>query len=54
MANITPRRNKKGEVTSYTIRVFRGYDNHGKQLKPYITSVDEPDEDVEMGLEELR
>lgn len=38
MANITPRRNKKGEVTSYTIRVFRGYDNHGKQLKPYITS----------------
>ena len=38
MANITPRRNKNGNITSYTIRVHRGYDNNGKQLKPYIAS----------------
>lgn len=38
MANITPRKNKNGEITSYTIKVFRGRDNNGKQLKPFITS----------------
>lgn len=35
MANITPRKNKNGEIISYRIRVFKGYDGAGKQLKPY-------------------
>lgn len=35
MANISPRRNKNGEIISYRIRVFKGYDGAGKQLKPY-------------------
>ncbi|MBR4100464.1 MAG: site-specific integrase [Oscillospiraceae bacterium] len=35
MANITPRRNKQGEIISYRIRVSRGYDTAGKQLRPY-------------------
>ena len=35
MANITPRKNKKGEIISYRIRVARGYDSEGKQLNPY-------------------
>lgn len=35
MANITPRKNKAGEIISYRIRVFKGYDGAGKQLKPY-------------------
>lgn len=38
MANITPRTNKDGEVTSYTIRVYHGYDGSGKRLKPYTKS----------------
>ncbi len=38
MANITPRKNKKGEITSYTIRVYHGYDSKGKRLKPYTMS----------------
>lgn len=38
MASITPRINKNGEITSYTIKVFRGRDSNGKQLKPYSTS----------------
>ena len=38
MANITPRKNKNGEITSYTIRVYHGYDNKGKRLKPYSMS----------------
>lgn len=38
MASITPRKNKNGEITSYTIKVFRGRDSNGKQLKPYSTS----------------
>ena len=33
MANITPRKNKNGEITSYTIRVYHGYDGEGKRLK---------------------
>lgn len=36
MANITPRRNKNGEITSYQIRVFRGRDADGKRLKDYL------------------
>ena len=35
MANITPRKNKNGEIISYRIRVARGYDSEGKQLNPY-------------------
>lgn len=35
MPNITKRTNKAGEVVSYRIRVFRGYDSDGKKLKPY-------------------
>ena len=35
MANITPLKNKNGEIISYRIRVARGYDSEGKQLTPY-------------------
>ncbi|MGN0678586.1 MAG: tyrosine-type recombinase/integrase [Oscillospiraceae bacterium] len=38
MAAITPRKNKNGEITSYTIRVYRGYDSSGNRLKPFTTS----------------
>ncbi len=38
MVNITPRKNKNGEITSYTIRVYHGYDSKGKRLKPYTMS----------------
>lgn len=38
MPNITPRKNKSGEITSYTIRVYHGYDSKGKRLKPYTMS----------------
>lgn len=38
MANIRPRKNKQGEIISYEIRVFKGRDESGKQLKPYTTS----------------
>lgn len=36
MANIRPRKNKDNKITSYQIRVFKGRDTNGKQLKPYI------------------
>lgn len=35
MASINARRNKYGQIVSYTIRVYRGYDSSGKHLKPY-------------------
>lgn len=38
MPNITPRKNKSGKITSYTIRVYHGYDREGKRLKPYTMS----------------
>lgn len=38
MANITPRKNKYGVITSYTIRVYHGYGKDGKRLKPYTMS----------------
>lgn len=38
MASITPRKNKDGIITSYTIKVHRGYDESGKQLKPWTRS----------------
>lgn len=36
MANITPRRDKDGNIISYQIRVFRGRDASGKRLKDYM------------------
>lgn len=38
MANITPRRNKDGEIISYRVRVHRGIDSKGKKLKPYTAT----------------
>ena len=38
MASIQERRNKEGKLTSYSIRVHRGRDASGKQLKPYTSS----------------
>lgn len=38
MANITPRKNKDGVITSYMIRVYHGYGKDGKRLKPYTMS----------------
>ncbi len=38
MANITPRHDKSGNITSYTIRVYHGYDSSGNRLKPFTTS----------------
>lgn len=35
MPTITPRKNKDGNIISYTIRVYHGYDGQGKRLKPY-------------------
>lgn len=35
MANVEPLKNKKGEITSYRIRVHKGRDLSGKRLKPY-------------------
>lgn len=35
MANITARKDKSGNIISYRIRVHKGRDSHGKQLKPY-------------------
>ena len=35
---ITPRKNKDGKITSYTIRVYRGYDRKGNRLKPYTAN----------------
>lgn len=36
MANITPRKNKNGEIISYQIRVFRGRSADGTRLKDYL------------------
>lgn len=35
MASIQPRRNKEGKIISYSIRVYKGRDINGNQLKPY-------------------
>ena len=35
MANILKHKNKDGVITSYTIRVYHGYDEAGKRLRPY-------------------
>lgn len=38
MANIQERRDKSGKLISYSIRVFRGRDANGKQLKPWTAT----------------
>lgn len=38
MANIQERRDASGKLISYSIRVFRGRDANGKQLKPWTTT----------------
>lgn len=38
MANIRERRDKNGKLISYEIRVFRGRDANGEQLKPFQTT----------------
>lgn len=38
MANIHPIKDKNGEISSYQIRVYRGRDADGKQLKPHSTT----------------
>lgn len=35
MPNITPRKNKNGEIISYRIRVAAGYSASGEKIKPY-------------------
>lgn len=43
MANIRPIKDKNGIISSYQIRVYRGRDASGKQLKPYQTTWRVPD-----------
>lgn len=43
MANIQPRKNKDGEIISYSIRVHKGRDANGSQLKPYCMTWIVPD-----------
>ncbi len=43
MANIQERRNKSGELISFSIRVHRGRDSSGKQLKPFSTTFEVPE-----------
>ena len=38
MAYIQPRKDKDGNVISYSIRVFKGYAPNGEQLKPYTAT----------------
>ena len=35
MANIEPRRNKEGKITSYRFKVYKGRNSQGERLKPY-------------------
>lgn len=39
MANIRARKNSKGKITSYQIRVFKGKNSEGKELTPYLKTV---------------
>ncbi len=38
MARLTEHRNSEGKLTSFTIRVYRGRDAEGRELKPWSTS----------------
>ena len=40
MANIQERRDKTGKLISYSIRVHRGRDADGRQLKPWTATFD--------------
>ena len=51
MASINARRNKDGQIVSYTIRVYRGYDSSGKHLKPYSMTWKPPAELTERQIE---
>jgi integrase len=42
VANIQERRNKEGNLISFSIRVHRGRDSQGKQLKPFSTTFEVP------------
>lgn len=39
MARIRTWKNKNGEITSYQIRIFKGKDSDGKELRPFIKNV---------------
>ena len=43
MARVNPVKNKEGKIVSYQIRVFRGKDANGKELKPYSYNWRVPD-----------
>ena len=43
MAGIVPRKNKKGEIVSYRIRVYRGYSPTGEKLKTFEMSWTPPE-----------
>jgi len=43
MANIQPRYSKNGKIISYSIRVHKGRDAQGRQLKPYSMTFEVPD-----------
>lgn len=43
MANIQERRNKDSKLISFSIRVHRGRDSFGKQLKPFSTTFEVPE-----------
>lgn len=51
MANITPKKNKDGEVISYQIRVYKGRGTDGKQLKPYLLTWKVPQGKTEKQIE---
>lgn len=53
MASIRPRKDKQGSTTSYQIRVFRGKDEHGKQLTPYTLSWEPPPGKTERQIQKL-
>ena len=54
MAYIEPRKNKKGEIIAYRIRVNKGYDANGKKLKPYeMTFKPNPDRSDRQNMKEL-
>ena len=38
MASATPLKNKNGDIYAYQIKVYRGRDSNGKQLKPFSTT----------------
>lgn len=38
MANLQERRDKDGKLISYSIRIYRGRSQDGKQLKPFTAT----------------